>query len=38
MRVYAGVLVDEQDRSNELIDIEMDRLSGEVDPKRGPQT
>jgi integrase len=30
MRVYAGVLVDEQDRSNELIDAEMDRLVGDT--------
>ncbi len=30
MRVYAGVLVDEQDRSNELIDAEMVRLAGDA--------
>ena len=29
LRVYAGVLVDEQDRSNELIDAELARLTAE---------
>lgn len=36
MRVYAGVLVDEQDRSNELIDAEMARLASEAGPAAPP--
>lgn len=41
MRVYAGVMRDELDRSNELIDVELARLSAEardeaVTPENGP--